>query len=154
MTESEKVNIFEISEEEDIIEVLENAKDKLIVTMFSAPWCGPCKMMKPEFKKLSKLNPDVVFIYINVEKYKDDEYTFCKDVKSLPTFCLYLNLKKIYTLEGAEPQLLSEKVTQMQQIILKKIHERNNRRSGAARFRSNNENNREVKENFKKQRTQ
>ena len=100
MSDSAKSNIFEISEENDLVEVLQNAINKLIVIMFSAPWCGPCKNMKPKFKHLSKLNPDVIFIYVNVEKYSDDEYSFSKNVSALPTFNLYFNEKSMLTIEG------------------------------------------------------
>lgn len=38
------------------------------VTRFSASWCGPCKMLAPEFKKLEEQYTDVKFITVDVEE--------------------------------------------------------------------------------------
>jgi thioredoxin 1 len=38
------------------------------VTRFSAPWCGPCKALAPEFKKLEEEFTDVKFITVNVDE--------------------------------------------------------------------------------------
>lgn len=38
------------------------------VTRFSAQWCGPCKMLAPEFKKLEEQYTDVKFITVDVEE--------------------------------------------------------------------------------------
>ena len=38
------------------------------VTRFSASWCGPCKMLAPEFKKLEEQYSDVKFITVDVEE--------------------------------------------------------------------------------------
>jgi thioredoxin 1 len=38
------------------------------VTRFSAPWCGPCKLLAPEFKKLEEQFTDVKFITVDVEE--------------------------------------------------------------------------------------
>ena len=38
------------------------------VTRFSAPWCGPCKLLAPEFKKLEEQFTDVKFITVDVDE--------------------------------------------------------------------------------------
>lgn len=38
------------------------------VTRFSASWCGPCRMLAPEFKKLEEQYTDVKFITVDVEE--------------------------------------------------------------------------------------
>jgi thioredoxin 1 len=38
------------------------------VTRFSAPWCGPCKVLAPEFKKLEEQFTDVKFITVDVDE--------------------------------------------------------------------------------------
>ena len=33
-----------------------------------ATWCGPCKVLAPKLEAMSKSNPDVVFLKVDVDK--------------------------------------------------------------------------------------
>lgn len=56
------------------------------VLKFTAPWCGPCKMMAPMIEEFKKENEDVTIIDIDTDS-KDsrvDRY----GVMSVPTFII------------------------------------------------------------------
>jgi thioredoxin 1 len=66
---------------------------KPLVTMISAPWCAPCRMLKPTVEKLEQEYKDRVnFLVIN----SDDYYELCStlQVSAIPTL-IYINKAKI-----------------------------------------------------------
>jgi thioredoxin-like negative regulator of GroEL len=61
-----------------------------VVAMITAPWCGPCKVLKPILLKLEEVYKDKVkFISIN----SDDEYELCGSFKvsAIPTILFIVN---------------------------------------------------------------
>jgi len=87
---------------------LKNAVSKLVVVDFFATWCGPCKRVAPVLESLSKSNPHVVFLKVDVDK---NEVTAAKySVTAMPTFLFFRSGVKIDTLSGADPIALQEKV--------------------------------------------
>jgi thioredoxin 1 len=60
-----------------------NNGEKVIVE-FWAPWCGPCRMMKPVFEKVASENKTDVQMYtMDIEDNKD--YAMSLGIKSIPT---------------------------------------------------------------------
>ena len=57
----------------------------LVVCIFSASWCGPCKNLKEQIQKenVERMYPDARFLYIDVDKneYLSERFK----VRSLPT---------------------------------------------------------------------
>lgn len=46
-------------------------RNRVVIVDFFAPWCGPCVRFAPRFKQLSELNPDVVFVKVDVDEHDE-----------------------------------------------------------------------------------
>lgn len=70
-----------------------------------ADWCGPCKMMAPQFAMVSKDYPNVVFAKIDTEANPRLSAAF--NVRSIPTLVLMNKTDEIARISGAlrAPQL-------------------------------------------------
>jgi thioredoxin len=63
-------------------------KGEKIIVEFWAPWCGPCRMMKPKFEKVASENTTEVQLYtMDIENNKD--YVVSLGVKSIPTLKVF-----------------------------------------------------------------
>ncbi|MEM0932686.1 MAG: thioredoxin family protein [Bacteroidota bacterium] len=71
---------------QDTLKDLISNNDKVVV-QYSASWCGNCKIMKPKFKKEALDNSDVLFVYVDAEKFPDSRKL--ADVSNLPTFASF-----------------------------------------------------------------
>jgi len=79
-----------------------NSGEKLIVE-FWAEWCGPCRIMKPIFEKVSLSNQSDVKMYtFNIETNK--EVAISLGIRSIPTVKIFNSGEVIETKVG----LLSE----------------------------------------------
>jgi len=106
-------NIYQVLNEDDLEEIMNDYKQNLIITMYSSTSCGPCKMIKPTFVNISKDNPDCFFIYVNVEEFKEKKFTYTRNITAYPTFIFYLNNTEIGIVIGAQKEAL---VNTLQQI--------------------------------------
>lgn len=52
--------------------------------LFTADWCGPCKIMKPLLANMALDNPGFHYIEVNVERNKDIMELYNEDVRSIP----------------------------------------------------------------------
>ncbi|CAN6163409.1 unnamed protein product [Urochloa humidicola] len=53
---------------------------------FTALWCGPFRIIAPNFADLSKKNPNVVFLKVDADEMKAIAEQF--SVEAMPTFLL------------------------------------------------------------------
>lgn len=61
---------------------------KKVIVEFWAEWCGPCKMMKPVFEKVSTENETEVEMYtMNVDLNK--EFSSTLGIRSIPTVKIF-----------------------------------------------------------------
>ena len=70
-----------------------------IVVDFWAAWCGPCKMMAPQFVEAAKLLPRVRFAKVDTEAAPGVSARF--DVRSIPTLIVFGGGKVIARQSGA-----------------------------------------------------
>jgi len=88
-------------------EVLVNSDIPVIVD-FWAPWCGPCKMMGPNFEKSASNFPlKTLFVKVNTETEQNLGARF--GIRSIPTLILFKDGKEVHRASGAlsEEQLNS-----------------------------------------------
>ena len=73
-----------------------------IVVDFWAPWCGPCRMMAPEFSKAAaKMSSEVRFAKINTEDFP--KVSTQHGIRGIPLMIVFQNGKEIARQAGAMP---------------------------------------------------
>jgi thioredoxin-like negative regulator of GroEL len=77
-----------------------------VMVQYGAGWCGNCKITKPKFKKLSRENEGILFVYIDAEK--NPESRKMADVSNLPTFAGFVNGKLVAQSQGNKIEVIKE----------------------------------------------
>ena len=72
-----------------------------MIVDFTAVWCGPCQRIAPDFARLAKANPTMLFVKVDVDEL--EEVMQEAEVMAMPTFQVYSGGKKADTLEGDPP---------------------------------------------------
>lgn len=83
----------------ELNEVINSTENVLI--LFSAEWCGPCKVLKPNLEKIEETKPEYKFVKIDVSE--DEESTDKFKIRNIPTVILIKNKKEIARFLGARP---------------------------------------------------
>jgi len=81
--------MFQELNQDNLAEIVAN--NAKVVVQYAATWCGNCRIMKPKFKKLANENPDIVFAYVDAEKYPESRKL--AEVTNLPTFATFVDGK-------------------------------------------------------------
>ena len=74
--------------------------DAPVIGYFTATWCGPCKMIKPEFLKLAQTPGKLTFIKVDVDDA--EEITEKVGISGMPSFRVFQNGKEVEGFTGAE----------------------------------------------------
>lgn len=89
---------------EELKQKIENG-EKLLVDFYTE-WCGPCRMMKPIFDKISEQfrneNSDIQLYTMNVEKNRDIAVEY--GVRAVPTIKVFNNGEVVDTKTGAQQE--------------------------------------------------
>ena len=80
-------------------EVVVNSDIPVIVD-FWAPWCGPCKMMAPNFERAATKFPlKTLFAKVNTEEEQNLGARF--GIRSIPTLIIFKDGKEVHRVSGA-----------------------------------------------------
>jgi thiol-disulfide isomerase/thioredoxin len=74
-------------QEDNLQEVL--AQHDTALVLYSAGWCGNCRLMKPKFKRISAENEATAFVIVDAEKFPLSRKLAA--VNNLPTFAGFKN---------------------------------------------------------------
>ncbi|KAK0161164.1 hypothetical protein PV327_009666 [Microctonus hyperodae] len=101
-----------IESTDDFKKRLEDAGEALVVIDFFAIWCGPCKMIAPQFEELSKQHSSIIFLKVDVDENEEIAATY--EVSSMPTFVFIKNGKVVHQFAGASIAKLTEAIEKYQ----------------------------------------
>lgn len=66
-------------------------KNNLVVVKFSAPWCGPCRAIRPVYERLSNMDDykKITFLEVDIDELEavSDSY----NIRSIPAFVFFNN---------------------------------------------------------------
>ncbi len=101
-----------IESEDHLLQTVNEHKDKLIIYMFTAEWCGPCKRMKEHFNNVENDNAVVCLIDVDNQQELTEKFS----ISSMPTFMfLKINenneLVKVDEFKGGNVEYFNECLT-------------------------------------------
>jgi thioredoxin 2 len=73
-----------------------------VVVDYWAPWCGPCRMVAPELKKVAARRVgQLLVVKVNTDELADLGQRF--NIRSIPTLAVFAGGKEVARVSGARP---------------------------------------------------
>jgi thiol-disulfide isomerase/thioredoxin len=79
-------------------------ENKKVMVQYGATWCGNCKITKPKFKRFSRENESITFVYVDAEKLPQSRQF--ADVSNLPTFAGFVDGKLVKQSQGNKVEII------------------------------------------------
>uniref|UniRef100_A0A6C0ABW2 Thioredoxin domain-containing protein n=1 Tax=viral metagenome TaxID=1070528 RepID=A0A6C0ABW2_9ZZZZ len=96
------INIFQVINENDLSQIVDNSQDKLVVVMFTN-YTSFDKVLSYKLKKaffdVSKAYITNIFIYVDLNNFDGNPERFTQDLK-IPRFCFYFNKDPLGNVQG------------------------------------------------------
>lgn len=70
-------------------EFLNNIPEKVVIILFTASWCGPCKKAKPLIYQYIKQNPQYKYLEIDFDEHS--QFAALMRVSSIPSMFGFVN---------------------------------------------------------------
>jgi thiol-disulfide isomerase/thioredoxin len=90
---------------EDNLKELLNQNSKVMV-QYGATWCGNCKITKPKFKRFARENEDILFVYVDAEKFPESRRM--ANVNNLPTFAAFRDSLLVKEAQGNKIETIEQ----------------------------------------------
>lgn len=96
---------------DNLTNYMEYINNSSCIIKFTAPWCGPCKRISPEYEILAKqYNEKINFLEVNVDTA--NKITNYENIQSIPLFLFYNKGYKLenYQMQGSDISTLNKNV--------------------------------------------
>lgn len=84
----------------------------LTVVDWSIPTCGPCQRIRPAYQAMAANRPGVLFVGVDAHASAENaQLARSAAVRAYPTFHLYVNMRRVAEMSGADESRLASLVT-------------------------------------------
>ncbi len=95
------VGVLHIISQMELIKKTKDMPNMLFVVSFSAPWCNPCKVVKPRLKEMCETHADRFYFEVDIESDDFGDLSEECNIGSLPTVQMYRNGEMLKMFKGA-----------------------------------------------------
>ncbi len=84
--------------------LMEVSKMKPVIIKYTATWCGPCKKIKPFYKKLAQDYPEIQFVEIDIDRFDK----ISRNIEIVPTYLVYKDGQIVKKRKGSDEDKLEK----------------------------------------------